>query len=212
MTRGLANERSKVTPALLLMSAHSAASTDSGGGANVERRSLFSGDYWTISACSGCNGWKSILFPKREGRGSGVGSRFSADFSVRIHIIQCVLCLIVWREGEKTCFFMSNLVAPPRKLAPLQRGVVCATLYDYVLTFCCSRLFLFWSILILLKCWKPEPTFSFSLSLQRGQVCSIKVALQFKSSVFWGAVLWARRHSADISKAPSSNRHLWWNI
>lgn len=148
MTRGLANERSKVTPALLLMSAHSAASTDSGGGANVERRSLFSGDYWTISACSGCNGWKSILFPKRKGRGSGVGSRFSADFSVRIHIIQCVLCFIVWREGEKTCFFMSNLVAPPRKLAPLQRGVVCATLQFVRL---CSYFLLFSTFSFLVK-------------------------------------------------------------
>lgn len=211
MTRGLANERSKVTPALLLMSAHSAASTDSGGGANVERRSLFSGDYWTISACSGCNGWKSILFPKRKGRGSGVGSRFSADFSVRIHIIQCVLCFIVWREGGNS---VSNLVAPPRKLAPLQRGVACATL-QFVRLCCYFLLFSTFSFLVkylfYLNAENLRQLF-LSFALQRGQVCSIKVAFEFKSSVFRGAVLWARRHSADISKAPSSNRHLWWNI
>lgn len=69
---GLANERSKVTPALLLMSAHSAASTGSGGDADVDWHSLFSGDYWTISTCSCLNSLKSILFPKRKGRGQVV--------------------------------------------------------------------------------------------------------------------------------------------
>lgn len=78
MTGAPANESSKVTSALLLMSAPRARSTgltDTGGGAPVEWHGVFPGDYSAIPTYSGYNVFKSIY----DKKGACANEAFAAD-------------------------------------------------------------------------------------------------------------------------------------
>lgn len=151
--------------------------------------------------------WLKInIVPKKKGAGRvGIGSLFCRRMW-GFTLSSVFGCFIEWREEENTCTQASQLHYKQVWFMPL------CSLYHCVLTFCCTWLPLFWSNTYFHLNAENCRQLFLSLVLQRGQVCSIKVASEFKSSVFWRVVLWAHQHSADISKAPSSNRHLWWNI